>query len=57
MNLESGEDTMNSILGRCLVGWRVCDGGMHFTLDDGRLVIFSGDFVIAIYSSEDAVVH
>lgn len=56
MSLDS-EDTMNSILGRCLVGWRMGDDGMHFTLDDGRMLIFTGVFEIAVYSAEDTVVH
>ena len=35
-------------------GW---EAGADFTLDDGRMVIFTGAFVIAVYGAEDAVVH
>ena len=44
-------------MGRTLKGWHIGDGGIHFDLDDGRVVIFSGSFVVAVYQAEENVLH
>lgn len=57
MSETTNDESLDSLMGRSIVEWSLCDEGMHFTLDDGRSVIFAGAFVIGIYAAEDAVVH
>ena len=57
MEPESNAEVLNGIIGRSLVSWHVGEGGIHFNLDDGRIVIFSGAFVIAVYAAEENVLH
>ena len=54
---ESNEDLLNSLRGRAIVDWHMGDGGMHLDLDDGKVVIFSGAFVIAVMGAEIEVLH
>ena len=53
----SNDALLNGLMGRALVNWHVGDGGMHFALDDGRIVIFSGVFAIAVMQAEENVLH
>lgn len=48
---------MNGLMGRTLKGWHLGEEGMHFDLDDGRTVIFSGVFVIAVMNAEEPCLH
>ena len=54
---EINEKVLNSVLGRSLAGWRLCDDGMHFTLDDGSVLIVEGDFAIAVFRPTKEVSH
>lgn len=54
---QTDAELMDSMLGRMLTHWSIGDGGLHFTLDDGRTVIFAGHFVIAIMDSEEPCLH
>ena len=59
MNIQqdTNEVLLDSIKGRKLVDWHIGDGGIHFDLDDGKVVIFSGAFVIAVMCAENEVLH
>ena len=51
------EAVMNGLVGRTLTGWQQCEGGMHFTLDDGRVLLFVGAFVISVFKPGPTSVH
>ena len=55
MSSEADEKVLNGILGRSLLDWKLSDDAMHFTLDDGTVLIFSGRFAIAVYRPD--VIH
>ena len=40
-----GNDFMDSISGHVINGGDITDDGMHIFLDDGRVVIFTGQFM------------
>lgn len=43
--------------GHAISGGEVTHDGLHFTLDDGKTIIISGEFVIAIYRVEPATLQ
>lgn len=58
MNSEvSNEDILNDLIGKSIVDWHMGDGGIHFDMDDGKVVIFSGAFVIAVMGAEENALH
>lgn len=61
MNTEAEKDVMDSLIGRSLVDWHSGEDGMHFTLDDGRTVIFAtvggGIIVIGVFHPEEMQLH
>lgn len=54
---QTNFDVLNGIMGRALVGWHLGDGGIHFDLDDGRVLVLAGAFVVAVYAAEENVLH
>ena len=55
---EPDEAVMDGVVGRTLTGWKQCEGGMHFTLDDGRVLIVAGSFVLAVFRPvEKTAIH
>lgn len=48
---------MDGILGHVIDRYQVTPEGMHFFLDDGRIVLFAGTFIIAVYTAEAHRVH
>ena len=54
---EPDEAVLNGTIGRTLTGWQQCEGGMHFVLDDGRVLMVVGKFVIAVFKPELGSVH
>ena len=51
------EEVLDGLVGRRLVAWHLGDGGIHFDMDDGKVVIFSGAFVIAVMAAENERLH
>jgi len=39
---------LDAITGRVIVGGELTDDGMHINLDDGRILIFDGDFIVGL---------
>ena len=54
---EVDSAVLNTLLGRELTAWELCDGGMHFQLDDGRTLILTGSFALAVFKTMPKVVH
>ncbi len=54
---DAESEVMEGILGHVISKYQVTPEGMHFFLDDGRIVLFSGTFFIAVYSAEAHSVH
>ena len=57
MTSEADEKVLKGILGRTLADWKLCDDGMHFTLDDGTILIFAGMFSIAVFRPTKDIIH
>jgi len=53
----SNPEVMDGLMGHAMTSWHIGDEGMHVELDDGRMVIFSGMFVIAVYEPEEQRLH
>lgn len=51
------EETLNGLIGRSLRDWHLGDDGIHFSLDDGRILIFAGRFAIAVLQAEEPCLH
>ncbi len=49
------EAVLDSITGHAIVQWHMGEGGMHFTLDDGRVLIIVG--AMGVLSAEQTTVH
>ena len=54
---QAESDLLDSVIGRMVSAWHLGDGGLHFTLDDGRTVIFAGSFVVGIMEAEESCLH
>jgi hypothetical protein len=50
---QINEDVLDSLVGHAISTYEPGDGGMHFTLDDGRVVAFTGTFIVAVFLPED----
>lgn len=50
--LVTGPEFMDSITGRTISGGNVTDDGVHFFLDDGRVVIMTGAFLVFVGNLE-----
>lgn len=53
----SDETVMNGLLGRLIVGWNMQDDGMHFELDDGRSIVLTGVFCLAVFTPTEKNIH
>ena len=56
MNLDP-DGLIQSITGSGILGGDIGDGGFHLYLDDGRIVVFTGMFVIGVLSAEERVLQ
>ena len=54
---DADEAVMNGLIGRQLLGWSMQEDGMHFDLDDGRVVVIAGVFALAVFTPKSVVVH
>ena len=57
MSNTSDETVMNGLLGRSIVGWSMQDDGMHFDLDDGRVIVVAGVFALSVFTPRATNVH
>jgi len=57
MSNETDVTVMDGLIGRALIGWSMQDDGMHFDLDDGRVVVIAGMFALAVFTPKSVVVH
>ena len=48
---------LDGIMGRCLVEWHIGEDGLHFDLDDGKVLILTGAFIIAIMKPDECPLH
>ena len=48
---------LDSIIGRCLMEWHIGDDGLHFDLDDGKVLILTGAFVVAVMKPIECPLH
>lgn len=56
--IETSAEVLDSLKGHAIVGWQPGEGGMHFELDDKRVLIFAahgGMLVIAVYVEAPSV--
>ena len=49
MNNTTVSDLMEAVSGRVISGGDVTEDGMHLYLDDGKVLIFAGAFVVGIW--------
>ena len=52
---RSADDLMSSIAGSRIKGGMETEDGLHMHLDGGRVLIFTGEFVIAVYKDTENV--
>lgn len=59
MNADDLTDkhALDSIIGRVMVAWHLGEDGMHFDLDDGKILIISGAFVVAVMKPVECPLH
>lgn len=55
LDLVTGEELMEAVMGQRIVYGEETDDGMHFNLEDGRVLIFTGEFVVSIYNAASQV--
>ena len=48
---------LDGIMGRCLMEWHIGDDGLHFDLDDGKVLILTGAFVVAVMKPVECPLH
>ena len=57
MSNTSDKRVMDGLIGRLIVGWNMQDDGMHLDLDDGRIIVLSGVFALAVFTPQATNVH
>lgn len=50
-------EVLDTLMGHAISGWHLGDGGIHFDLDDGRVVIFAGVFILSVLQAEEPCLH
>ena len=55
LDLISGQELMAAIAGQRIVTGEETDDGMHLKLEDGRVLIFTGEFIVSIYNASHQV--
>ena len=54
MNYDDPKETMDSLMGKKMVGWGSSETMFHVVLDDGRVLVF---MALGIVMEEGHVVH
>jgi hypothetical protein len=57
IDIKSAEDLMQGLSGARILGGMETEDGLHIHLEGGKVLIFTGTFVIAVYKDDDTVVH
>jgi len=57
MTNNINEIVMNGVIGCSLTGWSMQDDGMHFDLDDGRVIVIAGVFALVVFNPRAEVFH
>lgn len=57
VEVKDADELMANLSGARIKGGMETPNGLHVYLDGGRTLIFTGEFVIAIYRGEETVVH
>jgi hypothetical protein len=59
LNLEhqSADELMMRIAGTRIKGGVETEDGLHMFLEGGRVLIFTGEFIICVYRQDEEVVH
>ena len=55
--MDTDNEVMSSIVGRSIQQYWITPEGLHFNLDDGRVVVFAGNFVVAVVHQYEPTVH
>jgi hypothetical protein len=57
IDVKSAEDLMQGLSGSRILGGMETEDGLHIHLEGGKVLIFTGQFVIAVYKNDETVVH
>ena len=58
--IEANADVLDGLKGHAIVDWSPGDGGLHFELDNGCVLVVAiagGMLVLGVYHPTDYVVH
>ena len=55
--MDSDNEVMSSIVGRSIQQYWITPEGLHFNLDDGRVVIFVGQFIVSVAMLDKTTLH
>lgn len=57
VTVKDADSVMANILGRRIIDGRESKDGLHVEFDNGMVLIFTGEFVIAVYNNVEKALH
>jgi hypothetical protein len=54
---QSADELMHSLSNVRIKGGMETDEGLHIYLEGGRVLIFTGEFIICVYRQDEEVMH